>query len=122
MLSSSDFVHKEMADAVQSASAALRFENVYGAKAFTISTPIEGNLVESHMSEGVQTDGQETPILNAARHVMFLVTAVDKATVLKEVLEGPKETERLPAQGIDPRAGLLVWLVDDDAASQLKDE
>jgi 6-phosphogluconolactonase len=59
------------------------------------------------------------PILNRAAHVVFLAAGTDKASVLREVLEGPPALERLPSQGIRPDAGELVWLVDRAAAAQL---
>ena len=36
-----------------------------------------------------------------------------------EVLAGPADRARLPAQGVRPRAGQLAWLLDAAAASQL---
>jgi len=59
------------------------------------------------------------PLLNAARCVMFVVAGPDKARRLAEVLEGPKDPERLPAQFVAPAAGDLLWLIDQAAASQL---
>ncbi len=62
-----------------------------------------------------------TPVvINAARTVIFLVFGGDKAQILKSVLEGPFDTRRLPAQGIQPTSGRLVWLVDREAASLLE--
>lgn len=59
------------------------------------------------------------PILNRGLTVLFMVSGADKAPVLREVLEGPPDPERLPAQLIRPVAGHLIWLVDHTAASQL---
>src|SRR5262245_44291001 len=59
------------------------------------------------------------PILNRAARVVFLAAGGDKASVLREVLEGPPALERLPSQGIRPDAGELLWLVDRAAAAQL---
>jgi 6-phosphogluconolactonase len=59
------------------------------------------------------------PLLNQAAHAWFLVAGADKAAVLREVLEGPVDPTRLPAQGVRPEAGELVWLVDRAAAGQL---
>jgi 6-phosphogluconolactonase len=58
------------------------------------------------------------PVLNNARHVLFLVTGRNKAAVLQQVLED--ETPRYPAQMINPRSGSLVWFADRDAASLLQ--
>ena len=59
------------------------------------------------------------PIINRAREIRMLVAGADKAAALAEVLEGPPEPERLPAQLIRPEAGRLVWLVDRAAAARL---
>lgn len=58
------------------------------------------------------------PILNRAREVLFLVAGPDKAEPLAEVLTGPADPARLPAQSIQP-AGRLVWYVDQAAAGRL---
>ena len=58
-------------------------------------------------------------MINAARVVVFLVTGRDKAQVLKDVLQGPTDTRRLPAQLIQPSPGRLIWMVDQAAASEL---
>ena len=60
------------------------------------------------------------PVLNAAADVSFLVVGRGKASTLARVLEGRHEAEALPAQLIAPRKGRLHWLVDVDAASQLR--
>jgi 6-phosphogluconolactonase len=60
------------------------------------------------------------PLINAARQIMFLVSGASKAQVLKDVLEGPRRPEDLPAQLIAPSSsGKLTWLADKDAASAL---
>jgi hypothetical protein len=35
------------------------------------------------------------------------------------VLEGERDPERLPCQGLAPQGGRLLWLVDEPAASRL---
>jgi 6-phosphogluconolactonase len=59
------------------------------------------------------------PILNRAAHVLFLVVGEDKASALRQVLEGPPDVERLPSQGIRPEEGRLVFLCDRLAAGML---
>ena len=59
------------------------------------------------------------PAINAARHVLFLVAGEGKATIVREVLEGP--TGRLPAQRVAPHAGQLTWLLDVGAAGALRE-
>jgi 6-phosphogluconolactonase len=58
-------------------------------------------------------------LINAARLIAFLVTGPDKSDVLHDVLYGPRDPERLPAQLITPEQGRLVWLVDKAAAARL---
>ena len=58
-------------------------------------------------------------ILNAARHVLFLVAGADKATALALVLEGVRDPQHLPAQMIEPASGVLMWFVDRAAAAKL---
>lgn len=58
------------------------------------------------------------PAINAARHVLFLVTGSSKAETLRAVLEGPPG--RFPAQLIQPIRGQLAWLVDAAAAMQIR--
>jgi 6-phosphogluconolactonase len=58
-------------------------------------------------------------ILNAARHVLFLVAGAEKAEALTLVLEGVRDPQRLPAQMIEPASGVLMWFVDRAAAARL---
>jgi len=58
-------------------------------------------------------------VINGAAAVAFLVTGGSKAQVLKEVLQGPADPARLPAQLIQPRQGELIWLLDEEAAARL---
>ena len=60
------------------------------------------------------------PVLRSAHHVAFLVSGSDKASVLREVLEGPYDPHRLPAQLVRPERGALSWLLDEAAASLLQ--
>lgn len=59
-------------------------------------------------------------IINGAAHVIFLVAGAEKAAALAEVLEGPEDPERLPAQLIRPISGQLMWFVDGAAAALLR--
>jgi 6-phosphogluconolactonase len=60
------------------------------------------------------------PIINGAAMVAFLVTGTSKARALQEILEGPFDPHRLPAQLIHPASGRIIWLVDKEAAALLK--
>jgi 6-phosphogluconolactonase len=59
------------------------------------------------------------PAVNAARHVLFLVTGAGKAERLREVLTGEHDPTRLPSQLIRPHDGTLEWFVDRAAAADL---
>jgi 6-phosphogluconolactonase len=56
------------------------------------------------------------PFINKARNVIVMLTGASKAQRLKEVLEGPREPERLPIQLIQPVDGQMTWLIDAGAA------
>lgn len=61
-----------------------------------------------------------TPLLlNAATHVLFLVTGQDKADALQAVLEGEYNPNEYPAQIIRPTQGEVTWMLDPAAASKL---
>lgn len=59
------------------------------------------------------------PLINAAHFIMFVVTGASKADVLAEVLQGPRDPRRYPAQLIRPLMGEVTWFVDRAASSKL---
>ncbi|MGD0829730.1 MAG: 6-phosphogluconolactonase [Terracidiphilus sp.] len=59
------------------------------------------------------------PVINHARSVFFLVEGQAKAAILKEVLTGPRDPERLPSQLIWPASGILTLILDKAAAALL---
>jgi 6-phosphogluconolactonase len=59
------------------------------------------------------------PVINHARSVFFLVAGEAKASILKEVLTGPHDPERLPSQLIWPASGILTLILDKAAAALL---
>ena len=59
------------------------------------------------------------PSINNADCIIFLVSGEEKAEVLREVLEGEKNTELFPSQLIKPDHGKLLWLVAQSAATKL---
>ena len=58
--------------------------------------------------------------IHAARHIRFLVLGASKAGVIAEVLEGPRDPDRLPAQAIAAADTDVGWFVDVAAAAQLQ--
>jgi 6-phosphogluconolactonase len=59
------------------------------------------------------------PVINHASSVFFLIAGADKAAILKEVLTGPRDPERLPSQLIWPASGILTLILDKAAAALL---
>ena len=59
------------------------------------------------------------PVINRANSVFFLISGADKAKILKEVLTGPRDVERLPSQLIRPASGILTLILDKSAAAEL---
>jgi 6-phosphogluconolactonase len=62
------------------------------------------------------------PVINHAARVLFLVTGQDKAEALRSVLRGKDPVDRLPARGVRPVNGTLLWLVDRSAARLLSSD
>ena len=63
------------------------------------------------------------PLINAARHVIFMVNGADKAPALRQVLEPAPGEAALPASLVQPADGPggagVTWLVDHNAAALL---
>lgn len=59
------------------------------------------------------------PLLNAARHVLFLVAGAEKADVVHAILEGEYQPDQYPAQIVRPANGEVTWMLDTAAASKL---
>jgi 6-phosphogluconolactonase len=57
--------------------------------------------------------------INQTRVVVFLVAGAAKAAVVREVIQGPRDPLRLPAQLIHPAGGELLWLIERTAAAEL---
>jgi 6-phosphogluconolactonase len=83
-------------------------------------------FVDARAGAGTTAAGEDmwrvtltAPFLSAASTIVFLVSGPGKAAVAKEVLEGPLEPDRLPAQLIRPASGDLRWHLDRAAAAQL---
>jgi 6-phosphogluconolactonase len=58
------------------------------------------------------------PLLNSGKQIVFLASGREKAGIVKKVLLDKKS--RLPAQMIQPQKGMLLWLLDREAASLLE--
>jgi 6-phosphogluconolactonase len=55
------------------------------------------------------------PAINAARHVLFLVSGASKAQAFGEIWRGRVARRKRPAAGVHPKDGTLTWLVDEAA-------
>ena len=59
------------------------------------------------------------PFINQADQVVFLVSGMDKAPALQNVLEGAYQPHIYPAQLIHPNGAHPIWLVDKAASHKL---
>jgi 6-phosphogluconolactonase len=59
-------------------------------------------------------------VINAAAEVAFMVSGDGKANMVRQVLEGSRRPDELPAQLIVPSTGRVRWLLDAQAASELR--
>ena len=59
------------------------------------------------------------PLINAAAHVLFLVTGKDKADAIGKVLsDDPEVAAELPAGRVQPTHGKLLFVLDEEASRQ----
>jgi 6-phosphogluconolactonase len=78
------------------------------------------------MVVGVEVDAEPRnrltitpPVINNAQRVMFLAAGQGKAAAVKDVLEGSRDPDKIPAQIVDPHDGEVTWILDKAAASLL---
>ncbi len=57
------------------------------------------------------------PALNAAAHVLFLVTGAGKSETVQRVLSGQDAADPLPAARLQLHHGRLFWLLDAEASA-----
>ncbi len=60
------------------------------------------------------------PLINHARHVLFLITGEKKAKILGKIFDSASQHDKYPAQLIKPIHGDLLWFADQEAASLIK--
>ena len=60
------------------------------------------------------------PVINNARHVLFVAAGVGKKSILFEVLGPGPHRPRLPVELVGPSDGDLQWFVDEAAAANLR--
>lgn len=59
------------------------------------------------------------PVMNNSARIMFIVSGENKAAAVKRVLDGTDDPERVPAHLVAPKDGVVIWMLDKAAASQL---
>ena len=59
------------------------------------------------------------PMINAAAAVFFMVVSEDKAAMVARALDPTTPTDDVPAAGVRPDDGRLIWWLDEAAASLL---
>ena len=59
-------------------------------------------------------------VINDARQVWFMVKGASKASIVRDVLRGRRDIDRLPGQRIRPNDGTLTFLLDEAAAGLLQ--
>jgi 6-phosphogluconolactonase len=72
--------------------------------------------------DGLQRVTVTLQVINAARHVWFLVSGDEKIDIVAEVLGGALTPDACPAQCVAPQHGTLTWLLDEAAAAGLSRE
>ncbi len=98
-------------------------ENGHTASLFP-GTPVVDEQVEGVREVYVEEEKlfrvtMTAPLINQARHILFLVTGENKAVVLEKILNAPFQPDLCPAQLIKSNEGELRWYVDKEAASLL---
>src|SRR6185436_4463056 len=58
-------------------------------------------------------------LLNDSYNIAFLVYGKNKAEAVYNILKGPKDIDKFPAQVINPKQGIVHWFLDAAAASML---
>ncbi len=61
------------------------------------------------------------PLINQAHSIAFLVYGAGKAEAVRHILKDPTNIDEYPAQLIKPDDGELLWFLDEEAASKIRD-
>jgi len=61
------------------------------------------------------------PLINASHNIVFLAMGAEKAVVVRDVVSGVFDPERLPAQLVRPSEGKLTWILEPASAAKLPD-
>lgn len=78
-------------------------------------------VVATHPTSGQKRVSVTGKVINASKHVVFLVTGDNKAEKVKEIFEYPEESKnKYPAARVNPDSGSLTWFMDEKAAKLIK--
>jgi 6-phosphogluconolactonase len=77
--------------------------------------------VAVHPESGQKRITLTARVLNQAKRVSFIVTGKSKAKMVAEILNQIPQRQRYPAAQVQPEQGKLEWLLDEEAASKLKE-
>jgi 6-phosphogluconolactonase len=61
------------------------------------------------------------PVINSASKVAFVVAGKSKAQIIENLLKLHKPDPQWPASMVQPQSGVLFWLMDADAAANIRD-
>ncbi len=84
------------------------------------SPPVISTQIHYH-DRPVQRLGLTLPVINSAREVLFLVSGANKHTALATAWDNNSDPQQNPAKLVHPSPGRVRWLVDKEAAGDLKD-
>ncbi|MCX6121490.1 MAG: 6-phosphogluconolactonase [Ignavibacteriales bacterium] len=62
------------------------------------------------------------PALNASHEIVFLAAGKKKASIVRRILDAKVPDTKLPASLIRPIEGSFCWMIDEEAALQLKED
>lgn len=79
---------------------------------------VSGNFVPKLNAERITLT---FPTINAAACVLVIASGANKSAVIRDVFDTPPHVDMLPMQGVCPREGELLWLLDAAAAAGLND-
>lgn len=76
-------------------------------------------VVAKHPESGQKRVTLTGKVLNNANRLFFLVTGENKAERISEIMNNEESAKLLPAYYIEPENGMLIWFMDEPAASKI---
>lgn len=81
----------------------------------------ENCVTATHPTSGQQRVSLTGKVINASKHIFFLVTGENKADKVKEIIKQPDEAvKKYPAALVQPHSDNLHWYLDDSSAKFLE--